>query len=121
MEIIVVDAASQDESPRLDTEFPNVAFQRMPRNFGATKALNIGARTALGEQIFFIAPEVEAERDTVAKLAAQLEANAETAAVCRPCSRPKDSPRTSFTNSPRPTSSSAPGMTPRPRPLSTRI
>jgi len=92
MEIIVVDAASQDESPRLDTEFPNVAFQRMPRNFGATKALTIGARTALGEQIFFIAPEVEAERDTVAKLAAQLEANAETAAVCPALFTPEGQP-----------------------------
>jgi GT2 family glycosyltransferase len=82
MEIIVVDAASQDESPRLDAEFPNVAFQRMPRNFGATKALNIGARTALGEQIFFIAPEVEVDKDTAVRLAAHLEANAEIAAVC---------------------------------------
>src|SRR6516225_7308026 len=82
MEIIVVDAASQDESPRLDAEFPNVAFQRMPRNFGATKALNIGARTALGDQIFFVAPEVEVERDTVAKLAAKLETDNDAAAVC---------------------------------------
>jgi GT2 family glycosyltransferase len=88
MEIIVVDAASQDESPRLDTEFPNVAFQRMPRNFGATKALNIGARTALGEQIFFIAPEVEVDKDTAVRLAAHLEANAEIAAVCPALFRP---------------------------------
>ncbi len=92
MEIIVVDAASQDESPRLDTEFPNVAFQRMPRNFGATKALNIGARTALGEQIFFVAPEVEVERDTAAKLAAQLEADPETAAVCPALFTPEGQP-----------------------------
>jgi GT2 family glycosyltransferase len=82
MEIIVVDAASQDESPRLDAEFPNVAFQRMPRNFGATKALNIGARTALGDHIFFIAPEVQVERDTVAKLVARLESDGDAAAVC---------------------------------------
>jgi GT2 family glycosyltransferase len=92
MEIVVVDAASQDESPRLDTEFPNVAFQRMPRNFGATKALNIGARTALGEQIFFVAPEVEVERDTVAKLAAHLESNSDTAAVCPALFTPEGQP-----------------------------
>src|SRR5512138_2166037 len=82
MEIIVVDAGSQDESPHLDTEFPEVTFQRMPRNFGATKALNIGARTAAGEYIFYVATEAEVQPDTAAKLAHHLDSDESAAAVC---------------------------------------
>src|ERR1035438_2845919 len=45
LEILVVDKGSQDESPNLDSEFPNTTFLRLPRNFGNTKALNIGMHT----------------------------------------------------------------------------
>jgi hypothetical protein len=48
-EILVIDNGSQDESPRLDTEFPGATFLRLPRRFGVVKALNIGMRTAKGE------------------------------------------------------------------------
>src|SRR5580704_3763809 len=56
MEIVVVDKGSQDESPRLDAEFPDATFLRLPRNFGNTKALNIGMRTGVGELVFFLSP-----------------------------------------------------------------
>lgn len=82
LEIIVADAGSLDESPRLDAEFPNVTFQRLPRNFGATKALNIGARTGAGDYIFFVDVDVEIEPGTAARLAAYLDANGDAAAVC---------------------------------------
>jgi GT2 family glycosyltransferase len=82
MEIIVVDNGSTDESPRLDTEFPNTTFMRLPRYFGATKALNIGMRTAAGEYVFFLAPEIVVEPNTIAALAAYLDADEQIAAVC---------------------------------------
>jgi GT2 family glycosyltransferase len=82
LQIIVMENGSQDESPRLDVEFPNVTFMKLPRNFGATKALNIGMRTAAGEYIFFLAPEIEVKPDTAAALAARLDSDETAAAVC---------------------------------------
>ncbi len=82
IEIIVVDKGSRDESPQLDTEFPNITLLRLPRNFGTVKALNIGMRTATGDFFFFLPPEVEVMPETVTGLAAQLETAGEAAAVC---------------------------------------
>ncbi len=81
-EILVVDNGSQDESPHLDSEFPNVTLLRLPRRFGFVKALNIGMRTAKGEYFFFLAPEAEVERSTVAGLKKGLAAEAGVVAVC---------------------------------------
>jgi len=81
-EILVVDNGSQDECPRLDSEFPAVTFLRLPRRFGVVKALNIGMRTAKGELLFFLAPEVEIERQAVVKLAAALDEHEAAAAAC---------------------------------------
>ena len=52
MEIIVMDSGSTDGSATLDSEFPQAKFLRLERNFGATRALNIAARTAVGEYLF---------------------------------------------------------------------
>lgn len=82
LEILVVDSGSDDESPTLDAQFPDAKFLRLERHFGATKALNIGTRTALGEYIFFLEPEVEVEPATVAALAARLDADTDALAVC---------------------------------------
>jgi glycosyltransferase involved in cell wall biosynthesis len=81
-EILVIDNGSQDESPRLDTEFPGATFLRLPRRFGVVKALNIGMRTAKGEFFFFLAPEVEVAPETVSKLADYLVAESAVMAVC---------------------------------------
>ena len=59
IEILVVDCGSHDESAQLDSEFSNVTMLRLPRYFGRTKALNIGTRTAAGEYLLFMTPEVE--------------------------------------------------------------
>jgi glycosyltransferase involved in cell wall biosynthesis len=82
LEILVVDNGSQDESPQLDLDFPEITLMRLPHHFGATKAMNIGSRTAKAEILFFLSPGVEVEPDTVTKLADQLELEADTAAVC---------------------------------------
>ncbi len=82
MEIIVVDNGSRDESPQLGSEFPKATFQRLERNFGLTKALNIGARTSVGELLFFLHADAEVFPGTVSALAAKLEAEPDAVAVC---------------------------------------
>jgi GT2 family glycosyltransferase len=81
LEIIVVDCGSADESPTLDTEFSGVTILRLERNFGATKACNIGMRTAAADYVFFLAPEVLVQPDTVMALAARLDADESVTAV----------------------------------------
>jgi GT2 family glycosyltransferase len=82
IEILVVDCGSHDESAQLDSEFSNVTMLRLPRYFGRTKALNIGTRTASGDFLFFMTPEVEVLPTTIPSLLAHLEADPETVAVC---------------------------------------
>lgn len=82
IEILVVDCGSHDESVQLDSEFTNITMLRLPRYFGRTKALNIGTRTAAGDYLLFMTPEVEVLPTTIPSLVAQLEADPETVAVC---------------------------------------
>lgn len=82
LEILVVDCGSHDESPQLDSEFPNITILRLPRYFGRTKAFNIATRTAAGEYLFFLTPEVEVLPTTIPALMARLESESETVAVC---------------------------------------
>jgi GT2 family glycosyltransferase len=81
IEILVVDCGSHDESPQLDSEFSEVTILRLPRYFGRTKALNIGTRTATGEYLFFLTPEVEVLPTTVPSLLARLESDSEAVAA----------------------------------------
>ncbi len=82
IEILVVDCGSHDESAQLDSEFSSVTMLRLPRYFGRTKALNIGTRTATGEYLFFMTPEVEVLPTTIPSLVAHLDSDPETVAVC---------------------------------------
>lgn len=82
MEILVVDSGSRDESSRMDEEFPSITVLRLPRNFGLTKARNIGARTAKGELLFFLDPDIEVQADTVAALAARLQGDPACVLAC---------------------------------------
>jgi GT2 family glycosyltransferase len=82
IEILVVDCGSHDDSAQLDSEFSNVTMLRLPRYFGRTKALNIGTRTAAGEYLLFMTPDVEVLPTTIPSLLARLESDAETVAVC---------------------------------------
>ncbi len=82
LEILVVDCGSQDGSAQLDDEYPDITILRLPHHFGATRAMNIGTRTAKGELVFYLAPEVEVAPDTVVKLSERLEADADAVAVC---------------------------------------
>jgi hypothetical protein len=81
-EIIVVDNGSQDESVEVMAAFPSVTPLHLPRNFGFTKALNIGMRTAKAEFYCFLNPRTEVGPATIRTLAARLEQEPEAAAVC---------------------------------------
>jgi glycosyltransferase involved in cell wall biosynthesis len=81
IEILVVDCGSHDESPQVDSEFAGVTILRLPRYFGRTKAFNIGTRTAAGEYLFFLTPQVEVLPTTIPALVARLESDSEAVAV----------------------------------------
>lgn len=82
LEIIVVDCGSSDDSSQLDSEYSGISLLRLPHNFGATKALNIGTRTARAELVFFVSPNVDVAPDTITKLADRIETDIELSAVC---------------------------------------
>jgi GT2 family glycosyltransferase len=81
METIVVDNGSTDGSAQLEPEFPQARFIRIPRNFGLTKAMNLGWRAAQGDYIFFLHEDTEVSPDTVRVLAARLDSDTEVTAV----------------------------------------
>lgn len=80
--IIVVDNGSRDGAEALSDEFPAVRFSRLPKNFGLTKALNIGLRLADGEYILCLHDDTRISGDAVTRLADFLESRAEVGAVC---------------------------------------
>jgi GT2 family glycosyltransferase len=82
LEILVVDCASDDSTAALSEEFPGITMQRLPENFGATKALNIATRTARAEYLFLLSADVEVAPDTVARLAEKLDADPSLTGVC---------------------------------------
>jgi GT2 family glycosyltransferase len=81
-EIIVVDNGSQDETPEVQAEFPELTNLRLPRNFGLAKALNIAMRTAKADLWLFLNPRTEVEPETVAELAKTLGGHTDAVAVC---------------------------------------
>ena len=82
LEILVVDCASDDSTAEVADEFPGITMQRLPENFGATKALNIATRTARAEYLFLLSPDVEVAPDTVARLAEKLDAETSVTGAC---------------------------------------
>lgn len=82
IEILVVDNGSTDGSAQLEEDFPNARFIRMPRNFGLTKALNVGLRGAAGEFILLLHEDTEVSAETVSTLAGILENQSDAGAAC---------------------------------------
>jgi GT2 family glycosyltransferase len=82
LQVICIDNGSSDGSAQLDSEFPKVQFIRLPKNFGLTKAMNIGWRAADAPYVFFLHDDTALEPSTVSRLAGVLDANPDAAAVC---------------------------------------
>jgi GT2 family glycosyltransferase len=85
-QILVVDNGSTDGSANLDEEFPDVfshvRFIRLPKNFGLTRAMNIGVRAADGEYVLFLHDDGCITGAAVSQLADFLEARQDAGAVC---------------------------------------
>jgi len=82
LQLIVVDNGSLDGSAQLDTAFPKAQFIRLPKNFGLTKALNLGWRAADAPYVFFLHDDTEVEPGAAARLADVLDAHPEAAGAC---------------------------------------
>jgi len=82
LQIVVVDNGSSDGSAHLDADFPQAQFVRLPKNFGLTKAMNIGWRAADAEYVFFLHEDTEVEPAAAIRLADTLDANPSAAAAC---------------------------------------
>ena len=80
-QVIVVDNGSPGIGT-LNAEFPAVRWSKLPKNFGLTKALNIGIRASEGEYILFLHDDVRITAEAVTRLAAYLEAHTDTGAAC---------------------------------------
>ena len=81
-QVIVVENGSQDGSAQLDLDFPNAQWIRLPKNFGLTKAWNLGWRAADAEYVLFLHCDTEVEPGAIARLADVLDANTDAVAVC---------------------------------------
>jgi len=81
-QVAVVDNGSTDGGAGLGAEFPDVRFHRLPRNFGLTKALNIGIRASDGEYILLTHDDTAISAEAVTQLADYLEQHPEVGAVC---------------------------------------
>lgn len=81
LQVVVVDNGSTDGSAAIESEFPAVRFIRLPKNFGLTKAMNLGLRSAEGEYILFLHDDTRILADSVAELAKVLESQPEIGIV----------------------------------------
>ena len=81
-QVIVVDNGSTDGSAGLEEEFPAARFIRLPKNFGLTKALNLGIRSAEGEYLLLMHADACISAAGVEQLADLLEATPEVGAIC---------------------------------------
>ena len=81
VEVLVVDLGSWDGSARIDSEFPGVTVLRLPKHFGATKAMNIATRTSGADYILYLDPNAVVEPGAVIGLAQVLDGNADVIAA----------------------------------------
>jgi N-acetylglucosaminyl-diphospho-decaprenol L-rhamnosyltransferase len=81
-QIVVVDNGSWDGAENIHQEFPHLRFSRLPKNFGLTRALNIGLRAAEGEFILCLHDDVLITSEAVTSLADFLESRPDVGGAC---------------------------------------
>jgi GT2 family glycosyltransferase len=81
-QVIVVDNGSRGETANLDAEFPEVRFNHLQRNFGLTRALNIGIRASDGDYVLLLHDDMLIDAAAVTALAEFLENRPDVAAAC---------------------------------------
>ena len=81
-QVIVIDNGSIDGSPQLESRFPALQWIKLPKNFGLTKAWNIGWRAADSPYVLFLHADTELEPGAITRLADTLDAHSEAVAVC---------------------------------------
>jgi GT2 family glycosyltransferase len=91
-QIVVVDLASRDQTGAVVADFPDLTALRLPKNFGWTKAANIGLRSTQADSILFLDPRVELAADAVAALVESVEENGPVAAAVATLALPDGSP-----------------------------
>ncbi len=78
-EVIVVDNASHDGSPRMvEEEFPGVRLVANADNAGYSRAVNQAIRTAAGHYVLILNPDIEVLPGSIDALADHLDRNPET-------------------------------------------
>jgi len=82
LQIVVVDNGSSDGQRTTRRRFPPNPFIRLPKNFGLTKAMNLGWRAADAEYVFFLHDDAEVEPGAAIRLAETLDANPNASAAC---------------------------------------
>jgi GT2 family glycosyltransferase len=82
LQVVVIDNGSRQGIAEMEPDFPNIRFIRLPRNFGLTKALNLGWRASNAPYVLFLHDDVELEPRAAMLLADALDANQDAAAAC---------------------------------------
>jgi GT2 family glycosyltransferase len=82
LEILTVDDGSEDGSADVPDEFPGVISLRIPKRVGWARAVNIALRTAKGDMVLLMTPDVRVKPETIGRLAERLESARDTGAVC---------------------------------------
>jgi GT2 family glycosyltransferase len=91
-QVIVVDNGSHDDTADLDTEFPEMRFNHLQRNFGLTRALNIYIRASDGDYVLLLHDDMLIDAAAVTALAEFLENRPDVAAVCPNLNGPQSRP-----------------------------
>jgi N-acetylglucosaminyl-diphospho-decaprenol L-rhamnosyltransferase len=81
-QVIVIDNGSTDGAVQLEDRFPTLQWIKLPKNFGLTKAWNIGWRAADAPYVLFLHADTKLQPDAVRRLAEALDDHNEAVAVC---------------------------------------
>lgn len=99
---VVVDLHSTDGSLDAEAAFPAVQFIKLPKHFGATKALNLGIRAVSNDFVLLLPAPVEIAAEDVLRMADTLKTSPETGAVCPQCVTPAGEPLPQVSDLPAP-------------------